>query len=165
MSITQAFRLLVKTNSIMGSVMSWVDILECVEAFTSLVVMIFGASFVLGEPSVLNSKMCRLHCNWVSLLLFWTKLFESTFEHFCTAHHSLEGLSVFFRIEKSSEEWDACWLTQNEVTDQIHQLTLYPHAAFAKLWNGRALKFKEPVYHHWGRWFSPCLVGIEISNY
>ena len=72
----------------------------------------FWSQLCPWEPSVLNSKMCRLHCNWVSLLLFWTKLFESTFEHFCTAHHSLEGLSVFFRIEKSSEEWDACWLTQ-----------------------------------------------------
>jgi hypothetical protein len=79
----------------------------------------FWSQLCPWEPSVLNSKMCRLHCNWVSYCYSEQSCLKvlGTLLH-CSS--SLEGLSVFFRIEKSSEEWDACWLTQNEVTDQIH---------------------------------------------
>ena len=83
----------------------------------------FWSQLCPWEPSVLNSRMCRLHCNWVSLLLFWTKLFESTFEHFCTAHHPLKDLvfSSGLKIHQRSEMHVD--LLKNEVTDQIHRLT------------------------------------------
>lgn len=82
----------------------------------------FWSQLCPWEPSVLNSRMCRLHCNWVSLLLFWTKLF---WKYFWTLLHCS---SFPWRIKCFLQDWKIirgvrCMLTYSKWSDRSNPST------------------------------------------